>query len=76
MKNNVEIIILVVSKMLMSTCVAGLDAGLKWYRPVRLPNYNVYMSDVNSMTGNIQKGNVLIFKPTFRTLKLKNSDLF
>lgn len=57
-----EITILVVSKMLRKACVAGVNAEMEWCRPVRLPDYNFYLREINPRTGHIQKGNVLRFQ--------------
>lgn len=59
---EIEITILVVSKMLRKACVAGVNTEMEWFRPVRLPDYNLYLRDINPRTGQIQKGNVLIFE--------------
>jgi hypothetical protein len=57
-----ELTILVVSKMLRKACVAGVNTEMAWCRPVRLPDYNLYLRDINPRTGYIQKGNVLRFQ--------------
>lgn len=57
-----ELTILVVSKMLRKACVAGVNTEMEWCRPVRLPDYNLYLRDINPRTGYIQKGNVLRFQ--------------
>lgn len=54
-----ELTILVVSKMLRKACAAGVNTEMEWCRPVRLPDYNLYLRDINPRTGYIQKGNVL-----------------
>lgn len=57
-----ELTILAVSKMFGKACVACINTEMKWYRPVREPDYNLNIMDINPRTGNIQKGNVLVFE--------------
>ncbi len=57
-----EVTILVVSKMLRKACVAGVNNEMEWCRPIRLPDYNLYLRDINPRTGYLQKGNVLVFQ--------------